>query len=391
MIRRVMILGFSLAVAPAAGAQVTGWMDVGVGQGSSGAVSDRGVVSLAPSLAFRRAAWDLQAHARWADWAGPFWGGGAGFSARYRIPLGSGIRMVPGLRGSWERAPTRTSGGSALLGLGLEGDAGDIAWSADVRGGAGTDGTVAFPVGRVEGAASRRFGSLSFGLGVVWTTITGGRAAGSRPRLPGTIDQVAPDTSTRGFPGDFADALISADWHGRLFDVGTGLGRRFGRDAGAMSWQAHATWWIQPGVGIVGSIGRYPADLISGRPSGDYHTLGLRLALPGKVATDAGPGSRVRPSRGGLAFTAARLPDDQVLLRVRLPGADRVRIMGDFTAWRIVDLMPGPSGTWTARLRIPPGRHEVNIQVDDGPWDVPPGLPAVDDGFGGAAGVFMTE
>jgi hypothetical protein len=66
-------------------------------------------------------------------------------------------------------------------------------------------------------------------------------------------------------------------------------------------------------------------------------------------------------------------------------------MMGDFTAWRALDLVPGPSGTWTARLSVPPGRHEVNIQVDNRDWDVPPGLPAVEDGFGGRVGVFLVE
>jgi hypothetical protein len=88
-------------------------------------------------------------------------------------------------------------------------------------------------------------------------------------------------------------------------------------------------------------------------------------------------------------------------LRVLVPGARRVELMGDFTDWTPVALTPlgrraggrGSDGddVWLAELVIAPGVHRVNVRVDGGPWRPPPGLSVVRDEFGGEVGLLVVR
>ena len=44
-------------------------------------------------------------------------------------------------------------------------------------------------------------------------------------------------------------------------------------------------------------------------------------------------------------------------------------------------------GRWEAWLDATPGLYRVNLRLDDGPWLAPPGMPSVDDDFGGRVGL----
>jgi hypothetical protein len=77
------------------------------------------------------------------------------------------------------------------------------------------------------------------------------------------------------------------------------------------------------------------------------------------------------------------------VVRVAAAGARRVRLRGDATGWRPVELAPGAGGDWWTALALASGTHRVMVRVDDGPWRPPANLPAVTDDLGGQVGLLV--
>ena len=46
---------------------------------------------------------------------------------------------------------------------------------------------------------------------------------------------------------------------------------------------------------------------------------------------------------------------------------------------------------WETSLTIAPGLHQVQVRLDGGPWQVPPGLPRTNREFAGEAGVLVVN
>jgi hypothetical protein len=65
--------------------------------------------------------------------------------------------------------------------------------------------------------------------------------------------------------------------------------------------------------------------------------------------------------------------------------------MGDFTDWQPVPLEKKGRNEWRAVIPIPNGTHRMNLRVNQGDWGVPPGIPVLDDDFGGVVGVLIVE
>lgn len=78
-------------------------------------------------------------------------------------------------------------------------------------------------------------------------------------------------------------------------------------------------------------------------------------------------------------------------MRVIAPGARTVEISGDFNGWSPMLLQSTGDGFWTGRLRLAPGKYEMNLRIDGGPWIVPPGLLPLKDEFGGSVGLLILE
>jgi len=75
----------------------------------------------------------------------------------------------------------------------------------------------------------------------------------------------------------------------------------------------------------------------------------------------------------------------------RLPRASYPRapvLMGDFTRWKPL-AMGAADGFWTVSVRLPAGAHHYTYRVAGGTLLVPPGVPTVDDGFGGVSAVLV--
>jgi hypothetical protein len=91
------------------------------------------------------------------------------------------------------------------------------------------------------------------------------------------------------------------------------------------------------------------------------------------------------------AFRVTTISGATRLVRLRAPGAGSVEIMGDFTDWEPVPLQKSGRDEWKAAIPIPSGTHRINLRVNQGPWGVPPGMPVLDDDFGGVVGVLVVE
>lgn len=137
--------------------------------------------------------------------------------------------------------------------------------------------------------------------------------------------------------------------------------------------------WVAPRAAVVAAAGTYSSDLLQGLPRGRFASLAVRLS-GGRppVWARAWTGRAVHAPAGGTGD-----------MRFRVPSATRVEVAGDWTGWKPVPLTRGPDGRWTLRLQLTPGVYRFNLIVDGGRWIVPEGVAAVDDGFGGKAGVLV--
>lgn len=198
----------------------------------------------------------------------------------------------------------------------------------------------------------------------------------------------------------FTDAEVTARWWIRDVELSGNAGTRAGDVAmGARSWlELGAVAWMLPRLAIVAAGGRYPADVAQGVPGARYATLALRIAThpPPRIEATARPTTTRAPSLALLrllppagAFTSRLLADGRVLLRVRAPEAAQVELMGDFTNWEPVALARAEDGAWERAFALAPGTYRFNVRRDGGAWEVPPGVSALDDDFGGRVGLFI--
>jgi hypothetical protein len=140
---------------------------------------------------------------------------------------------------------------------------------------------------------------------------------------------------------------------------------------------------------FIAAAGTYPLDFTQGFPAGRYVTAGIRFST--------GPGSTARPSvssipSSGIArFEVSRENAENILIRVRAPGAVSVDIMGDVTQWESLRLRVDEHDTRQFWVTLPAksGTSQINIRVNDGPWTVPPGLTVVKDELGTEVGILV--
>lgn len=157
------------------------------------------------------------------------------------------------------------------------------------------------------------------------------------------------------------------------------LGRRSGDDIATQAWwHLEAALPIAQAAAVTFTTSRNPADVVLGLRGGRATTLGLRLALPEESDRTRNLPARVLVER-----------ENAELVRVvfSLPGGSRARLMGEITGWRAVELEAIGGGKFAAWFRAPGGTYRVNVALDDGPWIAPPGMPRVEDGFGGLVGL----
>ncbi|HEU4559843.1 MAG TPA: glycogen-binding domain-containing protein [Longimicrobium sp.] len=156
----------------------------------------------------------------------------------------------------------------------------------------------------------------------------------------------------------------------------------------ALTWaQAAADLQLSRRAAVTLAAGRLRGTPeLASRPS-PFLSLSLRV-LPGRSAPAAAASVAAAPAEGA-AFEVISQGTARTFT-VRAPGATRVEIMADFTDWQPRALTPGTEpGTWRVTLPISPGTYRINLRVDGAAWGAPPGLPDVEDEFGGRVGLLV--
>jgi len=210
-------------------------------------------------------------------------------------------------------------------------------------------------------------------------------------------------TATRVGGLRYTDAEATLRWAKERVDVDAAIGARgWSRGAGrGVYGEAVATYWLTPHLAVVGSGGRYATDPTRGSLAGRYVAVALRIA---HRAAPAASLSYLRPyrtpgERGARGVRGVKLPGVEVVaapgggrtLRIRMPGAARVTLMGDFTDWTEVALAPAGGDVWELTLPLAPGSYRFNVRADGGAWVVPTGVTAFADDFGGIVAVVVVK
>lgn len=275
-------------------------------------------------------------------------------------------------------------------------------------------------IGRVH--AVRTNAGLWGGAGVGWSALGGGLGARVTTRevggwvrrgtvLDGSLRSTAIFRVTKVADVRYNEASGALRWTTPRLELGAEGGRRSGdRAIGSgreRAWlAADAAFWVVPRLAVVASAGRFLSDPTTSAIGGRYATVGLRLAVrrpsPGELPRvilprDVGapvrrPGGASEPGPEAAGTLAVEeTGDGRVTLRFTLPAVRSAELMGDFTDWSPVPLERGPDGRWAVTLALAAGVHRLNLRTDDGPWRAPPGLTAVDDGFGGRVGLLVVS
>jgi hypothetical protein len=94
------------------------------------------------------------------------------------------------------------------------------------------------------------------------------------------------------------------------------------------------------------------------------------------------------PPRQRAALLPAVAAGEAVFRLARRDHAEAPSVLGDFSGWEPV-AMAAEGEWWIARVPVTPGAHHFAYRLADGQLMVPPGLPTVDDGFGGRSAVVV--
>jgi hypothetical protein len=134
-----------------------------------------------------------------------------------------------------------------------------------------------------------------------------------------------------------------------------------------------------PTLALTVSAARQLADYVHGADAVQWVSVGVRFSA--RAPADV-PASAARP-----VVLVADGADGREL-RVRAPGARTVEVMGDFTGWEPVALVP--SGDLFVGPAAPTaGTHRLVVRIDGGPWRPAANTPAVADDFGGRVGLLV--
>lgn len=378
-----------LLASPAA-AQVTATVDVGAGAYRPDRATPGGVASIAPWIHYQGRAVAIDLAGTYTDVPGGRWNFQSGTAATLRaIQLGPLSAELSG-EADWT-THSEVRGTTALLGSGrlaLAPSRGSRLWLGRGVGAASA-------LGRSRGVQRTELGTSTLLRGVQlrftllrssWTLLGQPEPVKAPSDSLGSHPQ-SRDTTALG--SALTDAMVSGRW--RLGAVGfdASLGRRFGRSApGFTLWGVSAYRGITPVLEFVASAGRSGSDPVTAVPGSRYFALGLRLRLragapallpPPTTTTDPAPFHLGPPLGSGREIV------------LRLAGARRVELAGDFTDWRPIPLDPWGQGVWRTILAIPPGLHRLAVRVDGGVWHAPRGLRPIRSEFGGEVAELVVE
>jgi hypothetical protein len=145
------------------------------------------------------------------------------------------------------------------------------------------------------------------------------------------------------------------------------------------SMSATAALWTGETVAVVFSAAHQLPDWIRGADAADAFSVGMRF----RQATPAS-------DRAARLIPVVQVSDSAGtrVLRVRASGANQVDVMGDFTDWEAQPM--SRNGTVFERVvTLASGSHRLLLRIDGGAWRTAANTPAVDDDFGGKAGLLV--
>lgn len=374
-----------------AAAQLAGHLDAGSGSMRLGSESPYSVFRLAPSINLSTPSLRLGAEGDFAGHTEHGWQTTGQLHASVRQQYGL-FGASLGVEGGWSRTRWGRSAGGWLGEGRLQAGTADRGFALTLGSGHSItrDGTQ--PLTRIQAGGWGRLGRVDFGF---WLKRTGLTVPGERTPGPDrggdSLGAGVGDTAgRRSLQDHYTDAQVNVGWSRGAISLEAGAGRRFGKTVRFTSWYLKGLYQVSPRLALVATSGQFPADVVSGLPSGNFTTLSMRFNFRSDPPALRTPDfARIRSTRQG--FSATPEADGTYLLMLQVPGASTVEVMGDFTDWSAVLLVPDGGEWWRLRMRIPPGMHEMNLRVDGGPWEVPAGLTAVDDGLGGRVGIFTLE
>jgi hypothetical protein len=256
---------------------------------------------------------------------------------------------------------------------------------------------------------SRRRSGLWLGAGGGGVALNGASAAVLTAGtgvwlLAGAARLAASASASRAGDVAYSEALADIRWaHRQVVLTGTAGVRGGNSWGGVRGWgELGASWWMKPHLAVVGSGGSYPADPSRGLPGGRYAALALRLSSRRRTAEsplarlarlyrEAAPARHASAPAAAAPLELRDLSGGRHELRLRLPGARRVEIMGEFSDWQPLPLAAAAPDVWTVTLRLAPGIYRFNVRVDGGDWFVPSGVPSVEDDFSGRVGIIVVR
>jgi hypothetical protein len=179
----------------------------------------------------------------------------------------------------------------------------------------------------------------------------------------------------------------SLRWRAGRLTLATVAGVSLGDGVTARRWaQGTAEWQLSRHLLLLGSLGERPnASLAFHSDAHPRSMIGIQFApwsAPGWAMSGA-----LKPR--ALAWRSESQAGDSLVVKVRLHDVARVEIAGDFTDWKPVALEPLHGGWWTQVFHVAPGLYRVQLRMDGGVWQSPPGLPRAEDGPGGPSGTLV--
>jgi hypothetical protein len=388
---RLLRLGWLVLLATPAAAQMSGTLDLGAGTYRPDRATPGGVASIAPSLRYHGAAFDLDAAGTYTDAPAGRWNFQGATAATFRALRSGPVQAELVGEADWT-SHYRVRGTTTLTGLGrivLEPGGGARLWLGRGAGLASALGRRR-AVRRTELGTSAQVGGVELGFTLLSSSFTlmGEPGRSESPSLD-TLGTEPESRDTFALRSTLTDAVVSGRW--RIASVGfdASLGRRFSRSTPQLTlWGVSAYRGITPVLELVASAGRSGSDPVTAVPGSRYVALGLRFHLRGGPPALTLPPS---PRANRAAFHLGPAVGSGREIVVRLPDAHRVELSGDFTDWRPVPLDPWADGAWRTVLSIPPGLRRLAIRVDGGEWHAPPGLRPVASEFGGEVAEIVVE
>jgi hypothetical protein len=223
----------------------------------------------------------------------------------------------------------------------------------------------------------------------------GAWVAAGRTSLAGTFLP-----STVGSNEQYLDAELAGRAVWTRLELTAGAGRRWWASDVARedeSWASVALEFrLFPLVAMTAAAGSFPTDPVRGFREGDYLQFGFRVGPQRGFALDAWAlreAYRMRPPLVPPVVTGFEVRTSLAVrvIRIAAPAASLVEIAGDFTDWEPIPLTRAGDGAWQLERVIAAGTHRFNVRVNSGLWGVPPGVPTVEDDFGGVVALLIID